>query len=64
MKTFFEGFVLLFWSILVLIHGLLSLIYWKDYSPSNDLIISFIILGFFQTQVMIKREIQKLKDEL
>lgn len=63
-KTFCEVAVVLFWIILVLIHSVLSLIYWKDYSPSNDLIITFIVLGFLHTQIMIKWEIQKLKDEL
>ena len=62
-ETFFEVFVDLFWLILLLMHGVLSLIYWKDYSPSNELIIDFIIFGFVQNQIMIKQEIQKHKGE-
>ena len=62
-ETFYEGFVLLLWLIVTLIHGL-SLIYENDYSASNNSIITFIMLGFLQTQIMIKREIKKLKDEL
>ena len=62
-ETFFEGCVLLLWLIVILIHGL-SLIYGNDYSASNNSIITFIMLGFLQTQIMIKREIKKLKDEL
>ena len=63
MKTFFEGCVLLLWLIVILIHGL-SLIYENDYSASNNSIITFIMLGLLQTQIMIKWEIEKLKDEL
>ena len=66
MKTFeffFEGFVILFWLILILIHGFL-LICGNDYSASNNSIITFIMLGLLQTQIMIKWEIEKLKDEL
>ena len=61
-ETFFEGCVLLLWLIVILIHGL-SLIYGNDYSASNNSIITFIMLGFIQTQIMIKREIQRLKEE-
>ena len=61
-ETFFEGFVLLFWLILLIIHGL-SLIYGNDYSASNNSIITYITFGFLQTQIVIKREIEKLKDE-
>jgi hypothetical protein len=66
MKTFeffFEGVVLLTWLIVLLIHSL-SLFFVNDYSASNNSIITFILLGLFQTQFMIKSEIQKLKDEL
>jgi hypothetical protein len=62
-ETFYEGVVLLTWLILLLSYGLSSLIYGKDYSPSNNLIITFIILTFLQTQFMIKWEIQKLKEK-
>ena len=61
-ETFFEGFVLLFWLILILIH-ILSLVYGNDYSASNNSIVTFIIFGFLQTQVMIKWEIQRLKEK-
>ena len=62
-ETFFEGCVLLLWLIVVLIHGLF-LFFVNDYSASNNSIITFIMLGLLQTQIMIKQEIQKLKDEL
>ena len=62
-ETFAEGFVKLSWLILLLTYGL-SLIYENDYSASNNSIIAFIIFGLLQTQIMIKLEIQKLKDEL
>ena len=65
MKTFeffYEGFVILLWLIVVIIHGL-SLIYENDYSASNNSIVTFIILGFLQTQIVIKSQIQKLKEE-
>ena len=61
-ETFYEGFVLLFWLILILIH-ILSLVYGNDYSASNNSIVTFIIFGFLQTQVMIKWEIQRLKEK-
>ena len=59
-ETFYEGFVLLLWVILILIH-ILSLVYGNDYSASNNSIVTFVIFGFLQTQVMIKWEIQRLK---
>ena len=62
-ETFCEVVVPLTWLILVLIHSL-SLIFVNDYSASNNLIITFIMLTFLQTQFIIKSEIQKLKDEL
>lgn len=61
-ETFYEGFVLLFWLILILIH-ILSLVYGNDYSASNNSIVTFIIFGFLQTQIMIKWEIQRLKEK-
>ena len=61
-ETFYEGFIILFWLFLFLAHGFL-LICVNDYSASNNTIISFIIFGFLQTQVMIKWEIQKLKEK-
>ena len=63
-NTFVEGFVNLSWSITLLSYGLSPLIYGLDHSPSNKLIISLIVLGFLKTQIMIEREIEKLKDEL
>ena len=63
MKTFeffYEGFVILLWLIVVIIHGL-SLIYENDYSASNNSIVTFIILGFLQTQIVIKSQIRELK---
>ena len=63
-ETFCEVVVTLTGLILILIYSVSSLIYGEDYSPSNDLIITFIMLTFLQTQFMIKSEIQKLKDEL
>ena len=61
-ETFYEGVILLTWLIVLLIHGL-SLIFVNDYSAPNNSIITFIMLTFLQTQFMIKREIQKLKEE-
>ena len=61
-ETFYEGFVLLLWVILILIH-ILSLVYGNDYSASNNSIVTFVIFGFLQTQVMIKWEIQRLKEK-
>ena len=63
-ESFIEGGVLLLWLIVVLIHSLSKLIDGNDYSASNNSIITFIMLGLLQTQIMIKQEIQKLKDEL
>ena len=66
MKTFeffYEGFVLLTWLVVVIMNGL-SVLFVDDYSASNNTIITFIVLGLLQTQIMIKSEIQKLKDEL
>ena len=66
MKTFeffYEGVVLLTWLILLLSYGLSSLIYGKDYSPSNDIVITFILLGFLYTQIIIKQEIRRHKDD-
>ena len=61
-ETFYEGFVLLLWVILILIH-ILSLVYGNDYSASNNSIVTFVIFGFLQTQIMIKWEIQRLKEK-
>ena len=62
-KIFFEVVVVLIWCILVICNSLSSLIIGEDYSPSNDSILTFITFGFLTTQIWIKWEIQRLKEE-
>ena len=63
MEIFFEVVVVLLWIILVILNSLSSLIMGTDYSPSNNTILTFIVFGFLTTQIWIKWEIQRLKEE-